>query len=373
MHPPAVRRAAAGRASLALVALVLAIVAVMVGNALVREYVITPGQPVATVNGQVVSAGTYARFLRFRGFELQRQLAQFQQPPNVGGRTAAFRTSDLETQLQGLTFNAGVELAVAELIRQEAAARGLRVSDADLRREREAFVAGPPPPTPAPTVTTGTPAAATPDARMPPTPSPAPARAAPSPTPTPGFDERYRRLRDALQLDEATVERFLTDKALRRTFGAVLIADVLGGTPQARVAHIQAASKDEAEKAAVRLANLQPFDVVAREVSTEADSREAGGDLGWVPRGLYPVAWDEAAFGLQPGVVSEPVETESGWHLIKVLAAAETRPLDPKTAERLGDVRLRAWLTEQTDAGKIVHSLTAETIAWAQRDAQRAR
>jgi hypothetical protein len=58
------------------------------------------------------------------------------------------------------------------------------------------------------------------------------------------------------------------------------------------------------------------FLAVARETS-EDGSRERGGDMGWLGRGRLAPAYEQAAFGMDVGAVSEPVETEFGFHLIQ--------------------------------------------------------
>jgi peptidyl-prolyl cis-trans isomerase C len=82
-----------------------------------------------------------------------------------------------------------------------------------------------------------------------------------------------------------------------------------------------AAKKEEARK---KLEDIQKkiqsgedFAVLAKD-SSQSSSAAQGGDLGTVPRGRMPKALDDAAFSLKPGEVSNVVETELGFHLIKV-------------------------------------------------------
>ena len=56
----------------------------------------------------------------------------------------------------------------------------------------------------------------------------------------------------------------------------------------------------------------------ARANSDDLGSKAAGGDLGWMGKGAIPGPFDDAAFALQSGQISNPVKDDSGWHVIWV-------------------------------------------------------
>ena len=58
------------------------------------------------------------------------------------------------------------------------------------------------------------------------------------------------------------------------------------------------------------------FEAIAREHSECHASREAGGDLGWIRPGSLDSALEEAAFALQPGEISSPLQSPQGFHLL---------------------------------------------------------
>lgn len=60
------------------------------------------------------------------------------------------------------------------------------------------------------------------------------------------------------------------------------------------------------------------FAALAKEHSQDPSNKDAGGDLGCVPKGQFVPEFDDAAFGAEKGELLGPVETEFGFHLIEV-------------------------------------------------------
>lgn len=103
------------------------------------------------------------------------------------------------------------------------------------------------------------------------------------------------------------------------------------GDEERRASHILiafGANKDPAAKAAAKkkiqdiLAEVKKspdkFDALAKKYSQDPGSAEKGGDLGFVKRGLMVKPFEDALFSMSPGSISEPVETEFGYHIIKL-------------------------------------------------------
>ena len=66
-----------------------------------------------------------------------------------------------------------------------------------------------------------------------------------------------------------------------------------------------------------RLKKDESFANLARELSIDRGSAKKGGDLGLFGRGVMVKAFEEAAFRLSKGEISQPVKTEFGYHIIK--------------------------------------------------------
>lgn len=95
-----------------------------------------------------------------------------------------------------------------------------------------------------------------------------------------------------------------------------------------KVRHIVVPTRPEAEKVLAELATGVPFGSLAAEYSTEAGSKDKGGELGWVPRGLMVKPFEDAAFALSAGQTSGIVQTRFGFHVIRVDEVDESRMPD---------------------------------------------
>ncbi|MGA1371468.1 MAG: SurA N-terminal domain-containing protein [Pseudomonadales bacterium] len=87
----------------------------------------------------------------------------------------------------------------------------------------------------------------------------------------------------------------------------------------------EAAARQVIATAVARLAAGEAFAVVAKELSDDPVSAQAGGDLGFAGRGVFDPAFEDALFALtEPGALSEPVVTPFGVHLIQLEEIRET-------------------------------------------------
>ena len=85
-----------------------------------------------------------------------------------------------------------------------------------------------------------------------------------------------------------------------------------------RASHILVKTKEEADNLLNEIKSGKDFAQIAQEVSL-CPSGHDGGDLGFFGRGMMVKPFEDAAFALnEMGDVSEPVETQFGWHLIKL-------------------------------------------------------
>jgi peptidyl-prolyl cis-trans isomerase C len=116
--------------------------------------------------------------------------------------------------------------------------------------------------------------------------------------------------------------------------------------------HILVETKEEADAIKSELDGGADFAEVAKEKST-GPSGPGGGSLGWFGPGMMVPAFEEAVAGMEAGSVSDPVETQFGWHVIKL---NETRTGEAPTLE---DVREKLETqVRQTKVQTAIESIT---------------
>ena len=94
-----------------------------------------------------------------------------------------------------------------------------------------------------------------------------------------------------------------------------------------------------ADSIAQALRHGADFAVAARRFSQDPGSREQGGDLGWFRRGPLVPEFERVAFALKPGVISDPVETPFGYHIIQVKRTQPGRDPGAAHPHHAGDHR----------------------------------
>jgi peptidyl-prolyl cis-trans isomerase C len=149
------------------------------------------------------------------------------------------------------------------------------------------------------------------------------------------------------------VEERMTDEAVQQAYDEFLEANPPGEEVKAR--HILVETEEEAGQIIQQLDEGADFSELAAEHSI-GPSGEEGGDLGWFQEGQMVEPFGEVAFALDVGDYSEdPVETQFGWHVIKV---DDRRTVEPPSLEEVRD-RLEGQLA-QGIIQQVIQDLRAE-------------
>ncbi len=130
-----------------------------------------------------------------------------------------------------------------------------------------------------------------------------------------------RTLLARVALQEILESQEITEAELQAAYDATY-GGIEGGVEWS-ASHILVATREEAVALKVQLDQGADFAALAREHST-GPSGPNGGNLGWFGPGQMVVPFEDAVRGLAPGEVSEPVETQFGWHLIVLNDQRET-------------------------------------------------
>ena len=153
--------------------------------------------------------------------------------------------------------------------------------------------------------------------------------------------ENERRSFVAGEALSRVAEEAVTDEAVQKAYDATY-SDA-EPTREYHAAHILVASEDEAKAIKAELDDGADFAELAKEKST-GPSGPNGGDLGWFSEGMMVKPFEDAVVALEAGAVSDPVETQFGWHVIKLY------DVRMKDAPPLNDVRDELVQQIQRDA-----------------------
>lgn len=114
---------------------------------------------------------------------------------------------------------------------------------------------------------------------------------------------------------------------------------------QVHARHILVDTPERAESIRAQLEAGADFAQLARTYSQDESTRDAGGDLGWFPRGvLLAPEVEEIAFSLQAGQVSQVVQSRFGYHIVQTLERKQDEPISPEHRQLLQDRAVQSWL-----------------------------
>ena len=137
----------------------------------------------------------------------------------------------------------------------------------------------------------------------------------------------------------------VTENDIRAYFDTYVVPELAKqneNIEEVQARHILVATQGEAETVIKRLEKGEGFAALAGELSL-GPSASRGGDLGYFLAEEMVQAFSDAAFALQPGELSAPVETEYGWHVIRL---EDRRVVPPPSFEDLSE-QIRAFLEQQ--------------------------
>ncbi len=183
------------------------------------------------------------------------------------------------------------------------------------------------------------------------------------------FKEWYRQQLNESRLSDSEYRDLIYTTLLRARLYGYLVERVSTVTEHVHLHAIIVNTYEEAEKIRARWEAGEDFAALAREVSLDEESKEKGGDLGWIPIGASDIT-EYAASNLEPGEVSEPLMlTEEFYQLLMVSEKADAREVDDNYLPVLGDRALSDWLNAESQSQEVIwqglnNGYDSETHAW---------
>jgi peptidyl-prolyl cis-trans isomerase D len=146
--------------------------------------------------------------------------------------------------------------------------------------------------------------------------------------------ERLRAEYVVLSAEQLAKNEQVSEADLRAAYKERM--DKMTEAEQRRASHVLVKTREEADKVAAELKkNPARFADLAKKQSQDPGSAEKGGDLGWFGRGMMVKPFEDAVFTMKQGETSGPVQSDFGWHVIRVtgVRAAKSRPFEDARGE----------------------------------------
>ena len=390
-----------------IISITIAVLVVVLGllvYGLVENYLIKPGQTVATVGKEVITAGEYQTKVKYARVNMINQAYSYYQYSQMFGEmgsnflsTAQQIVSQLGSPL--LIGNEVLDQMVDEiLIAEEAASRNITVSSQEIDEAMQVafdfFPDGTPVPSATPTSASTPTLSSTQLAFLKYTDTPEPTATATNtpqgwsptevlevtevetittevavstedigdvtptleptitPTPTPYTTQGYAKAvknyitnMNNIGFKKADLVAIFEAQLLKEKLLEAITEDLEPFENQVWARHILVGTEEEALAILEKLEAGEDWYVLAAENSIDTSNKDQGGDLGWFGSGKMAAEFETAAFELEVGETSLPVNTEFGWHIIQSLGKGEM-PLSASDFTTLKETTFTTWLND---------------------------
>jgi parvulin-like peptidyl-prolyl isomerase len=360
------------------VIIAIAVIAIgILGYGWIDSAYIQPKKTVVTVNEDTITQGEFQGRIRIHQRELLGQLNSYMQMEQLFASDPQTLASIQELQNQIRTQLAYPELVGQEviyamtretLIRQEAEKMGIHVLPEEIERQiQQSFGFYPegtptPFPTPTPDATRVAAIAAASEATAEPSPTPTLPQT-PIPTATPyvleAYEVDYEQFLDSLSdfgISEADFYVYIEAQLLEEKVREQFDPEIDRMAEHVLLQHILIFDEEIAQEALEQLESGDAWDDIVLEYSEDQSSRESSGDLGWntlddLVRILGQMGL--AAFSAQVDEVVGPIESQYGWHLLRIVGRQDREILEAAYQEAV-DNAFEAWIDDLTTEAEII-------------------
>lgn len=395
------------KSALLVTGIVIGLALLLLAYVLVDSFIVQPNKVVARVGDAEIKAGDFesnVTYSRLNMLSTANNYAYYAQL--FGDSGSQFKSAGIElvaqlndTELIG--ENVLNQMIDDQLIREEAAKRGLTVSDEEIQEAIQSSFGFYPMGTKTPTITptmvntptwsseqfdliqpteTATPAptsTATPDGWEPtleatatseieatpeastPTVEPS-ATEIPTITPTPTvyttklYGKELGNYLDEVKnygISPRQIEDIFRANLLRTKVSEDVTKELRPEEEQVWVRHILVDSEEKANEVIEKLNSGSEWAALAAEYSTDTSNKDNGGDLGWIGiNDSYVEEFKDGAFALnETGEISEPIQSQFGWHVIQLVSKA-TNSIDAAKFQQNKQTFFDNWLLELRNA-----------------------
>ncbi|MEA1978023.1 MAG: SurA N-terminal domain-containing protein [Chloroflexota bacterium] len=338
---------------------------------------IQPKKTVVTVNEDTITQGEFQGRVRIQQRELLGQLNSYMQMEQLFASDPQTLASIQELQNQIRTQLAYPELIGQEviysmiretLIRQEAEKMGIHVLPEEIERQIQHsfgfYPEGTPTPIPTPTPDATRVAAIAATAELTAEPSPTPTLPqTPFPTATPyvleAYEVDYEQFLDSLSdfgITEADFYAYIEAQLLEEKVREQFDPEIERVADHVLIQHILFFDEEIAQEALEQLESGEAWDDIVLEYSEDQNSRESSGDLGWKTQDDLVAFLGQMGLIVFSAPVNEvigPIETQYGWHLLRVVDRQD-REISDAAYQVAVDNAFEAWIDELTAEAEII-------------------
>lgn len=161
---------------------------------------------------------------------------------------------------------------------------------------------------------------------------------------TPEFKENLKNKLEAIEsqlLQQELISNYLktavTDKMVDEKYTE--LENEVKGQKEVKTSHILVSTEEEANELKKKLNKGAKFEALAKEFSKDEGSKVKGGELGYARKGQFVPEFESKAFAMKVGEISEPVKSQFGWHIIKLIDSRDVQ-IPPK-AEVKDEIKSR--------------------------------
>ena len=161
------------------------------------------------------------------------------------------------------------------------------------------------------------------------------------------FQAAYEADRKARDLSDKEYRQMIEAALLSRWVSDGFVRAAPEAADQVRIRQIQVGAQEDADTVVERLNAGEDFATVAKEMSSDTATKDAGGEKGWVAMEELDPSYAAKVFALEVGQRSEPLEGTGGFLIVEVEEKQAGRPLETAQRSAIGSRYFSLWLAEQ--------------------------